>query len=270
MVATECTRASGPATSTLTARRSHAHRPVTGTRRVVRTEYLRGAAEFAQRPELMDQIYGVYSEALHGTTREELAALMCGSGELSLAIFYGADDEVAGFTYAHIELVECGGRTHAVFNAAVLCRLGYQAGASGALFGLREALRFTLRHPLTPLAYFTRTCSPAAYRLIASTMPRVYPSRTHETPADVAALIESISMRRGYAQAGGHGWVVRSPGTPHDASRLRRIERDPHARFYSQLNPRFAEGNSLLTWVPLDAANIIGGLCRLLRGRLAR
>jgi hypothetical protein len=268
MVAIECT---SPATPTPRAARPYAHRTATGTRRVVRTEYLRGSAgEFAQRPELMDQIYSVYSEALHGTTRAELEALMCGSGELSLAVFYGADDEVAGFTYAHIELIECEGRTHAIFNAAVLCRLGYQAGPSGALFGLREALRFKLRHPRTPLAYFTRTCSPAAYRLIATTMPRVYPSRAHETPADVAALIECISVRREYAPAGGHGWVVRSPGTPHDASRLRRLERDPHACFYSQLNPRFAEGNSLLTWVPLDAANIIGGLCRLLRGRLAR
>jgi hypothetical protein len=152
----------------------------------------------------------------------------------------------------------------------VLCRLGYRGGSSGALFGLREALRFKLRHPRIPLAYFTRTSSPAAYRLIASTMPRVYPSCTHETPADVSALMSAISFRRQYVPVGGERWVVRSPAIPNNASRLRRLERDPYARFYTQLNPRYAQGSSLMTWVPLNLANIFGGLVGLLRGRSAR
>ncbi len=276
MAGNECTF---PETSTFTTGRppdvsigaSRVELPSAGARRIVRTEYLRrSAAELAQQSAVLDRLYGVYSETAHGTTRDELETLIAGSGEFSLALFHGADDELAGFSYAHIERIEYAGRTHAVFNAAVLCRLGYRGGSSGALFGLREALRFKLRHPRIPLAYFTRTSSPAAYRLIASTMPRVYPSRTHQTPPDVSALMGVISARRHYVPISEERWVVRSPAIPNDASRLRRLERDPFARFYTQLNPHYTEGSSLMTWVPLDTANILGGLLRLLRGRSAR
>ncbi|WCS19310.1 hypothetical protein [Mycobacterium marinum] len=44
---------------------------------------------------------------------------------------------------------------------------------------------------------------------------------------------------------------------------------DPDVQFYLTLNPRLAEGEALVTCVPLDLANIAGGLLRLLRKRLA-
>lgn len=48
---------------------------------------------------------------------------------------------------------------------------------------------------------------------------------------------------------------MRSPATPNDSSRLRRLHNSEHVRFYVELNPRFAEGDSLLTWIPLDECN---------------
>jgi hypothetical protein len=64
--------------------------------------------------------------------------------------------------------------------------------------------------------------------------------------------------------------VVRSVATPRDTSRLRRLDHDPDVRFYEQLNPNFAEGDSLLIWMPLDVANIVGAFFHLLRARLGR
>jgi hypothetical protein len=247
------------------------HEHVAEVRRIVRTEYLRASAvEIAQRTELLEQLYACYSETAHGTTRDQLEVLIDGAGEFRIALFYGADDELAGFSYASIERLEHAGRTHAVFNAAVFCRLGYHGGAPGAFFGLREALRFKLRHPRTPLAYFTRSSSPAAYRLLASTMPRIYPSFAHETPPDVSAMVGELGVRRHYEPVNGEPWVVRSPATPHSSSRLRRLKADPYVQFYNEVNPRFADGNALLTWIPLDFANIVGALFRLLCARLAR
>src|SRR5436305_888794 len=91
-------------------------------RRIVCTECLRASSvNLAANRALLDQLYAVYSETAHGTTREELEALILGAdGHFRLALFYGADDELAGFSYANIECVEHGGRRHAVFNAAVL------------------------------------------------------------------------------------------------------------------------------------------------------
>ncbi len=236
-----------------------------------RSQYVRPAALGpAQRFALVDQTYGVYSETVGGWTRAEFEAEVIGAGEVSLMLYYGADDELAGFSSAKIERVSVGARRHAVFSAFVYFRLGYRGGVSAALFGFRQALLFRLREPRTPLAYLTRSSSPAVYRLLASNAPRLYPSPQHSTPAEVEEIVRVLSVRRRYVAVGDNPWVVRSAATPRDASRLRRLENDPHARFYTELNPRFAQGQALLTWIPLDAANIIAGVVRTLKARSAR
>jgi hypothetical protein len=53
-----------------------------------------------------------------------------------------------------------------------------------------------------------------------------------------------------------------------DPARLRALAKDPDAQFYVGLDPRFAEGDALLVWMPLDAANIVGGLLQLALARL--
>lgn len=240
-------------------------------RRIVRSEYLRLASlDPSQRSSVIDQLYGVYSETVQGDTRDQFEAQVFGGGEVRLALFYGTRDELAGFTYAGIDRMEHRGRTHAVFCAGVFFRLGYQGGKSGALFGLREALRFKLREPRTPLAYCTRSSSPAVYRLLASTMPEIYPSRRYQTPANIEAVVRAFSVRRHYVPVSANSWVVRSGATPRNASRLRHINDDPEVRFYTELNPRYADSEALVVWIPLGPRNIIGGLSRLLRARLAR
>lgn len=238
-------------------------------RRIRRSRYLwPKSLGIVERQTLADQLYDVYSETVRGFTRDELADEVFGRDDVRVALFYGTKGELAGFAYVGIERIEYAGRQHAVFCASVYCRLGYRGGVPSSLFGLREALRFKLREPHTPLAYLTRCASPAVYRLIASTMPRAYPSLRYQTPEDVQVLVRRLSVRRNYVAVGEDPWIVRSVATPQDLSRLSHIQRDAQVRFFIELNPRFAEGWSLLTWTPLDAANIAGGLYHVARNRL--
>ncbi len=64
-------------------------------------------------------------------------------------------------------------------------------------------------------------------------------------------------------------WIVQSRAVPRDPSRLRELSTDPYVRFCTELNPRYAEGEALLTWLPLDMINIARGLVRVLRRRFA-
>jgi hypothetical protein len=236
-----------------------------------RSQYVRPATMSpAERSALVDQTYGVYSETVGGWTRDEFEAEVISAGVVRLMLYYGADDELAGFSSAKIERVSVGARTHAVFCAFVYFRLGYRGGVSAALFGFRQAMLFRLREPRTPLAYLTRSSSPAVYRLLASNAARLYPSPQYSTPDEVEEVVRVLSERRNYVAVGENPWVVRSAATPRDARRLRRLESDPHVRFYTELNPRFAEGQALLTWIPLDLTNIIVGVLRTLKGRLAK
>jgi hypothetical protein len=245
------------------------HPATTGRRRVVRTERLQTRALTpAQRRDLGDRLYDVYLDTVRGYSREQFESELFGADDVSLALFYGDGGVLAGFSYASIDRVAHDGRDHAVFCAAVFFRLAYRGGTASALFGLGEALRFKLREPRTPLAYLTRGCSPASYRLLASTMPRTYPSRSNATPPEVEALVRALGTRRRYVHRGENLWIVQSCATPQDPARLRALAKDPDAQFYVGLDPRFAEGDALLVWMPLDVANIVGGLLQLALARL--
>ncbi len=239
--------------------------------RIVRREYLQSSSlDPAQRCALIDRLYGVYCETVCGDSRDEFQGLVFGAGEVRFALFYGTQGELAGFSYAAFDRIANEGRRHAVFRGGVFFRLGYHSGAWAVLFAIRQALRFRFRHPRVRMAYLTRSTTPAVYRLLAATFPRHYPDRRCQTPDEVEALVRELSVRRRYVPIGGNPWVVTEDTSLRVPSRLRRLEDDPFARFYIQLNPRFAEGESLLTWIPLDAANIAAGSFRSLRALLAR
>lgn len=246
-----------------------ARRPDAG--RIVASQRLQPATlPPVQRSELVDRLYGIYRETVGGFTRGEFQGLIFGADDTRLALFYGAGGELVGFSFAGIDRMQHAGRSHAVFSAGAYFRLGYRGGKPAELFGLRQALRFKFHEPRTPLALMTRASSPAVYRLLATTMPRIYPSRRRRTPADIEALVTALSAqwhRWYYIPVGEGPWIVRSRATPHDVSRMHRLEHDPDVRFYTELNPRFAAGGALVVWTPLNAANIAGGFWRLLRAR---
>lgn len=224
-------------------------------KRIMRSEYLQvGSLDPAQRAALVDRLYAVYSETVRGATRDEFESQVFGTPEVRLALFYAVRDELAGFSYSGIERVGHAGRTHAVFSAGGFFRPGYHGGVLSLFFGLGQALRFKIREPRSPLGYLTRSSTPAVYRLVASMIPRIYPSRRHQTPAEVEALVRAISVRRRYVPVGEGPWVVRSEAAPRDPSRLRRLERDPDVRFYVELNPRFAEGEGCCCWCSNDCS----------------
>lgn len=241
------------------------------SRRIVRTEQFRSESLTPpQRAALFDRLYAVYCETMRGHTREQFERHLLSAGDLRLTLYYGAFGDFAGFAYIAIQCVEHERKTVASFCAGGFFRHGYHGGVSGMLFGLREALRFKLRRPRTALGYLSRTSSPAAYRLFATTMPRVYPSRVRQTPAAIEALVRTIGERRNYVRVGDDPWVVRSDAIPRDASRLFELGDDADVRFCVQRNPRFTEGEALLIWIPLNAATIVGGLYRQVRLRLGR
>ncbi|CDM77472.1 hypothetical protein DSM43518_03586 [Mycobacterium marinum] len=235
-------------------------------REVARSEHLRSASlDATERADLVSRLYDVYCETVRGDTQDQLAARIFAGDEVRLIVYYGALGQVVGFAYAGLERMAATGDRHAIFYAGVFFRRGYHCGASAIFWGLRQALHFKLSEPRTRLAYCTRSSSPAPYRLLAATMPRVYPCRNHRTPPQVEALARAFSARMHYVPIGASPWIVHSGAIPRDAARLHSLEHDPHARFYRDLNPRFAEGEALLTWIPLDPANIAGGFVRLIR-----
>lgn len=80
----------------------------------------------------------------------------------------------------------------------------------------------------------------------------------------------AASRRRHYEPIGADPWVVRSDAVPLDVSRMQKLRGDPHVRFFTAMAPRYTEGEAVVVWIPLDVANILVGVLRLVRARLAR
>lgn len=238
--------------------------------RVIRTEYLNSSSLGpVQRLALIDQLYEIYCATVCGDSRTEFEALIFAAGEVRLALFYGAHAELAGFSYAAVEVVKPRRRSYAAFFGGVYFRPGYHDGASAVLFAIRYALAFKLRRPQARMAYLTRS-TPAAYRLLASAFPRHYPNRSCPTPDEVETLVRLLGERRGYVPVNGNPWVVHEENSQRNPRRLNRLHNDPYMQFFLQLDPNFAEGNSLVTWIPLDLANVAVAVVRLMRKRSVR
>ncbi|QLL10245.1 hypothetical protein H0P51_15170 [Mycobacterium vicinigordonae] len=225
----------------------------------------------ARLSEIFDGIYDVYRATMYGHTREQFEHHLLGSGNLHLALYYGIAGEIAGFAFIGIQCVEHRGTTFAAFSGGGFFRPEYRdCGVPGMRYGLREALRFKLRHPGVALGYLARTSSPVAYHLFARTMPRVYPSPTRSTPPDVEALVRKFSAGRDYIPVNDDPWIVRSDAVPHDVSRMRRLDGHPNVQFYRERNPNYTDGEALLVWIPLNMATIAGGIHRQIRLLLQR
>lgn len=239
--------------------------------RIVRSEYLEAESlEPAQRRALVDRFYEIYCETLNGFTWDQFDALLFGAGGVRLALFYGARGELAGFSYASVDHIEHAGRTYAAMCAGMFFRRGYHGGVSGAVFLLGQGLRAKLRDPRAALAYMTRCTNPAVYRRLARTMPRIYPSRKQQPSADVETLVRALSVRWRYDPVGESPWIVQAGSIPHDTTRLCRLDDDADVRFYLELNPRFAEGESLVVWTHANLLDIVIGFVRALCARFAR
>lgn len=68
-----------------------------------RTEFVETASVSpAECSSLTRQLHEIYCETVRGDSRDDLVALLFGAGEVRVALFYGARDELAGFSYSAV------------------------------------------------------------------------------------------------------------------------------------------------------------------------
>ena len=233
------------------------------------------ALTLEERRAWSSRLLEIYSESMGGLTAEAFYQDIFGSDETRIALFHGRGEELAGFAFTRIDRVEVEGEPCAAFTGGVSFRLEYKGGGlATARFGLAQALRFKLREPRVPLAFVTRASSPAAYRILPTTMPEVFPHPERQTPPLIDRRVRAFATRRGYRTAGKNPWVVSSAAVPRTPEKFRSRENDQFARFFLEQNPAYATGTALLVWTRLNLSDIVRGAARVaylrLRARVRR
>jgi hypothetical protein len=218
-----------------------------------------------EREALTNRLFEICDRTIVGYDRESFQSTHLDQEGTVLGVCRGAGGEVAGVVSTRLLQLEVDGVQGAVFSAAVFFDLAYRGGTAAARFGLLEALRFKLGHPLMPLAYMGLALSPAPYVLHTRVMSRVYPRCGVETPASIRAWMRAAAQLR--------GWKIVRPGIIEAPVRIREgawLERSslsehPDAAFFVEMNPGWRDGHGLQMWVPLDLPNVLGSLPRALR-----
>jgi hypothetical protein len=236
------------------------------------------------RREIVDvgRLHGAHLEAVRGvvsdlTTRTfegerapALIDLMFAGGdgiERRIALYRNVEGEIVGYVTSLRQDVRHDGRTVTIFRAVAALRPEYRHFNSTGTFGFHEAARLRLRHPWRGAYFLAPILHPSSYSALVRFWTRLYPSpRRPKDPALdrlVVALADQVDQ---FGEADG------------PLLRDRRISvRDapaldtPYARFFAEVNPRYADGYALLILVPLTIPDMLTfAVRRTLRRRRRR
>lgn len=213
------------------------------------------------RERLADELYDVYIDRCYGLDRDGLARAYLGDPEARLRLFRDDVGRLIGYTIVTLRRCVVNGRTMGVLAAPVLARSGARIGDRAGMFGLREAVRLRVRHPLLPLVYVTRIANAASYCLLARNMT-IWPNRHEDTPAWIADGMKVVADAFGW-ESFGTPLRAFSGACPRDTALPGSLVDDPDAQWFQSHG--LDDVTDLVAWVPLDVANVTTAFFNLLR-----
>lgn len=220
----------------------------------------------AQRAKLADDIHPIHLAYFPDDDREGFERDYLSAEPTWVFLFHGSDGALAGFAVVSCLWVHHEGKDHAVFKGVTCVDDRYKLTWRARLPVALEAARFKLRHPWAPAGYAGMAATPSGYRLLATSVPEVYPSRQRAMPESIKALLLKASRIRGFEPVDEERLLVPSTSRLGSTERLREsrsLQDDPDARFYLEQNPDF-ERFYMLVWAPVDLGNLARGAARML------
>lgn len=210
------------------------------------------------------EMYGLYGPN-HHVSQEEFFERVRGQFDYVALFRLRRGRRLVGFTgvRARVLTLESGQAIPTVYSGLSFILPAYRGGAQLVYVLAYHVLRMKLRRPGATVIVWSDNISYKPYVLTARHIRRFYPSRFVDTPADMVELRDQLGARYYgdlYQPATG---TVRKPQArlkAHVAPIGARELEDPDIHFYAEHNPRHAHGDGLLTLIPADLRNLVGGL----------
>jgi hypothetical protein len=232
--------------------------------------FMLGAASPAERVKLVDDTYRISRAYFPDETHEEFERTFFSADETWVFLFFGPDEELAGFAAVSNVWVNHEDEDVACFKGMACIDSRYKLTWRSRLPVVREAVKFKLRHPWTRAGYMGMAATPSGYRLVTSSVPRVYPSREDGMPDSVKALILKAMKVRGLEVVDEERLLVRAASRLAQPERIREsrgLSADPDARYFMERNPDYEE-HYMMVWAPLGFRDLARGAANMLRKHL--
>lgn len=198
------------------------------------------------------------------------------SDVIKVRIFRNSEGKPVGFFKVNVDYGERNGRKYAAFSAHAGFLRKYRGGSSTIFLGLKTLLSQILMHPSWDIFYFGILLHPSSYSLFSRSAIEYWPRWDQPTPpeqlkflcglADVYAKPESIYNPE---QPLVRNWYLGTKTLEQEGSYWRSSEKDT-VKYFLRVNPRYAQGAGVFTWIKLDGRLFRKVLLEIIRDRLQR
>lgn len=223
--------------------------------------------DFGQEPcgvplYLIDSLYDFLSNFYHLANQQEFINLVIQPNlEGELSVLFGMNGVIAGLSRTTKQHLTLGKKEITVFTALMYLDSSYKPYPMIANVGLSQGMAYKLAHPREEIAYIAFANSPFNYKLVAKLSDCLYPKPFQAVPNQILSIVEAVKKHNGWISTGPNPMIVHSPLVPiraqvnHLAQEHEELE-----EFYLETNPDYMQGKALLTYIPLNLANINYGL----------
>lgn len=216
-----------------------------------------------QRKALSRELYEIHRSVFAGLDQEAFDRYVVNSPakKTRILLYRNRRKALIGYFGVHRFELEMDGQPIVVFRGEVGLLPEYRQKDANLSFWWTEAAGFKLRHPGKHVYFFFVPVSPSFYAMAARYTLKAYPGRDLNIRADALALMTWLAPQFGLPAVEEGNPLVRKVGWITLASQQEqdfwRTTRNPYVRFYIDANPKFGEGNGLLTLIPVTFANAL-------------
>lgn len=222
-----------------------------------------GALDAQEKAALSEVLYAVHRTVFDGLDQKAFDDYVVNSHakQTRILLYRNRQKELIGYFGVHRFEMEVAGEPLVVFRGEVGLLPAYRQKDANLSFWWTEAARFKLLHPRERVYFFFVPVSPSFYAMAARYTHTAYPGRDRSIPADMLRLMTQLAPQFGLPAVDSGNPLVRRVGwitlaTPQERD-FWASTRNPYVRFYVDANPKFGEGNGLLTLIPVTLVNAV-------------
>lgn len=221
-----------------------------------------GKSNHAIPEAVINSIYDFLSKSYHLASKEELLQLIIQpeqEGELSVLL--GLNGSIAGLSRTTKQHLQVGRKKATVFTVLMFLNPQYKPSSALVNAGLTQGMSYKLAHPREEIAYIAFANMPFSYKLLNKLSDSFYPKPSQPVPNQIKTVVDAVKKQNGWVSTGANPMIVHSPLVPIRGQAVHMpAEQDELDEFYLEVNPDYMQGKALLTYIPLNLANINYGL----------
>jgi len=216
------------------------------------------------RQNLSENLFKVHKRIFKGLNEKEFDHYVVNSPAKITKIFIYKNknnDEIVGYFAVHCFEKRVNDKPLVIFRGEAGLVPEYRHKNADIYFWFKEAMKFKIFHPNKEIFYLVCPVNPSVYARFAKYMYKVYPKYNCIIPPHIKNLMMQLADEFDLKKVEENNPFVRKVGWITQATAEEKLFwqncKNPHVRFYIDLNHDFDKGNGVLTLMPLTFLNLL-------------